>query len=52
VLPLAVTWEADDYGLTTIEIYIDGKRGRSIAIQVRDPAELEGSEAQSTDPEG
>jgi hypothetical protein len=35
-------WQAEEYGLSTLELYLDGQRQRSIPILVRDPAELEG----------
>jgi hypothetical protein len=34
-------WPAEEYGLWTLELYLDGQRQRSIPILARDPAELE-----------
>jgi hypothetical protein len=34
-------WTAQDFGLYTFEIYIDDRRAKSLAIHVRDAADLE-----------
>jgi hypothetical protein len=39
-VPAALGWQAEAYGLYTLELYLDEQRQRSIAILVRDPAEL------------
>jgi hypothetical protein len=41
LIPAAIGWQADDFGLYTLEIYIDDHRERSLPILVRDSSELE-----------
>jgi hypothetical protein len=40
-VPAGLGWQADAYGLYTLELYLDEQRQRSIPILVRDPAELD-----------
>ena len=42
LLPAQVQWQADHFGLYTLELLIDGRRQRSIAITIRDTSTLEG----------
>jgi hypothetical protein len=41
LIPAAVSWSAEHFGLYTLELYVDGKRNRSIPILVRDAAEIQ-----------
>lgn len=41
LVPVAIGWRAEHFGLYTLEIYIDDRRERSVAILVRDQRELE-----------
>jgi hypothetical protein len=41
-VPTELGWQAEEYGLYTLELYLDDQRQRSIPILVRDPADLEG----------
>ena len=41
LVPAAVGWSAHAYGLYTLEVFIDGRRQRSVPILVRDAAELQ-----------
>jgi hypothetical protein len=42
VIPTAIGWHAERFGLYTLELHIDGCRQRSIPISVRDVADLSG----------
>lgn len=46
LLPTVMQWEAEDYGLHTLEVYLQGSRQRSVAIYVRPTSELQ-TEGQS-----
>ena len=37
----SIGWEASDYGLYTLEVYLAGRRERSVALAVRPASELE-----------
>jgi hypothetical protein len=39
-VPAELGWQADAYGLYTLELYLDHQRQRSIPILVRDPVEM------------
>jgi hypothetical protein len=41
LLPLVVTWEAAQYGLHQIDVFLDERRLRSLGLSVRDASELE-----------
>jgi hypothetical protein len=41
LIPALIQWEVRDYGLCTLEVFVDGQRQRSIGIAARDPSELE-----------
>jgi len=41
LVPAAIGWQAEHFGLYTLEIYVDDKRNRSIPIQVRDASQLQ-----------
>jgi hypothetical protein len=41
LFPAVIHREAGDYGLYTLEVFLGGRRQRSIPISVRDPAELQ-----------
>jgi hypothetical protein len=40
LITAGVTFSAEDYGLHTLEVYLDARRLRSILIAVRPPSEL------------
>lgn len=40
LIPAAIGWRAEHFGLYTLEVFIDDRRQRSIAILVRDAADL------------
>jgi hypothetical protein len=40
VIPAAMTWEAREFGLYTLEVYIGERRQKSVAISVRRSSEL------------
>ena len=46
LLPTVMQWEAEEYGLYTLDVYLDGSRQRSVPISVREPSDLT-PEAQS-----
>ena len=46
LFPTVIQWEASNYGLYTLEVFVGERRQRSIAIAVRDPAELEDQKAE------
>ena len=37
----SIGWDASDYGLYTLEVYLDGRRERSVALAIRSIAELD-----------
>jgi hypothetical protein len=41
LIPVGVGWQAEHYGLYTLEVYVDERRQRSLPILVRDAQELE-----------
>jgi uncharacterized protein DUF6941 len=41
LIPAAIGWHAEHFGLYTLEVHVDGKRNRSIPIRIRDAAELQ-----------
>lgn len=41
LIPAAVGWRAEHFGLYTLEIYVDERRNRSVPILLRDPQELQ-----------
>jgi len=41
LLPAAIGWRAEHFGLYTLEIYVDGRRTRSVPILVRDSQEIQ-----------
>ena len=43
LLPAAIAWQAEHFGLHTIEIFVDDKRERSVPILVRDASEIQGT---------
>jgi Family of unknown function (DUF6941) len=51
VIPVVLTWEARDHGLYTLELYIDSRRQRSVAISVRADSELTAQAEESEEPE-
>ena len=40
-VPAELAWPAEEYGLYTLELYLDGQRQRSIPILVRDPEDID-----------
>jgi hypothetical protein len=41
LIQAAVGWRAEHFGLHTLEIYVDGKRNRSIPILIRNAADIQ-----------
>ena len=41
LLPAVVNWEAEEYGLYTLDVHLDGSRQRSVPIWARDPEDLQ-----------
>ena len=52
LMPAGIAFRAEDYGFHTLEIYLDGQRLRSIALNVRPPADLGSATAAEAPPEG
>ena len=40
LIPAVIRWEANEFGLYTLELFLNGRRQRSIAISVRPTSEL------------
>ena len=41
MVPAAVGWHAEYFGLYTLEIFVDDKRERSVPILIRDAKEIQ-----------
>lgn len=51
LLPTVMAWEATDYGLHTLDVFIDEHRQRTVAIYIRPASELKPEESETPEAE-